>query len=108
MKKKITLLLLTLVLIFLAYNLRQSWFARYEVIELPVLPEYVESSGSLINNQGCVLVGCSRPNPQATSYMDDTKGVDALWSPDREMAVIPDMFHTQALNDLNQIAGTVG
>ena len=77
MRKKVTLALLILALLFTLLHLRKSWFARYEVIELPVIEGYTFSSGSMINNKGiCHSVGyCSRPNPEGRwTIRDDTEG----------------------------------
>ncbi len=105
MKKKLTILLLLIGLILTGYFLRQSWFVRYEVIELPVLEGYKKSAASKINNNGFILGTCLLP---------DSKLVRGKFTPirrvfwDRELRIdpIPSPGRIQALNEFNQIVGT--
>ncbi|MCA9450850.1 MAG: hypothetical protein KC931_27250, partial [Candidatus Omnitrophica bacterium] len=108
MKKKITLLLLVIVIVFVAYQVRQSWFTRYEMVELPVLEGYVASSGLMINNQGYVLGECLRPDPNASPSEDEEENMDVLWNRAQEPIPIQIDGYFNALNDANQIAGYVG
>jgi len=108
MKKKLTLLLLLTGLVLTGYFLLPNWRARYEVIELPVLAGYEESYGSFINNIGYVLGECSRPKPDGLLGYEESEWEHVLWDRNLNPVSIPIKNWTHALNDLNQIAGTIG